>query len=231
MKVAVVTGASRGVGYETAKQLATQYSCKVIAIARSSDKLEQLSKESSNIIKWCVDIKEITPKKFDAFLTQHQISEIDILVNNAGKLINKPFLELNYSDYKEVYDINVFGALLLTQLSTPYMLRADNPHIVNISSVGGVNNTSKFSGLSIYSSSKGALTVLSECLAEELKETNIKVNCLALGAVQTEMLEEAFPGYKAPISAQKMAEYISVFALNQHNYMNGQVIKVALSNP
>ena len=153
------------------------------------------------------------------------------MINNAGLLINKPFLDIEYEDFLSVFEVNFYSALLITKLSTPYLLRSNSAHIVNISSVGGVNDTLKFPGLSVYSSSKGALTILSECLSEELKETNIKVNCLALGAVQTEMLEQAFPDYKAPINAKEMAIYISDFALKQHNYMNGQIVKVALSNP
>ena len=116
-------------------------------------------------------------------------------------------------------------------MCVPYLLRSESSHIVNISSIGGVNNTIKFPGLSVYSSSKGALSILSECLAEELKETNIKVNCLALGAVQTEMLQQAFPDYEAPVSSFSMANYVSNFALEQHKYMNGQIVRVALSNP
>ena len=89
-----------------------------------------------------------------------------------------------------------------------YPKLSSSSHVVNISSIGGLANTSKFPGLSAYSSSKGALNILTEMLAEEYKETSIKFNTLALGAVQTEMLEEAFPGYNAPISPNEVSKFI-----------------------
>lgn len=230
MKTIVITGASKGIGFETAKNLANS-GHRVIAIARSGDKLEALQKESTNIIIWKKDIRNINESNFDEFLNQHSITQLDILINNAGLLVNKPFLDIDYEDFLSVFEVNFYSALLLSKVCVPYLLRSESSHIVNISSVGGVNNTIKFPGLSVYSSSKGALSILSECLAEELKETNIKVNCLALGAVQTEMLQQAFPDYEAPVSSLSMANYVSNFALEQHKYMNGQIVRVALSNP
>jgi NAD(P)-dependent dehydrogenase (short-subunit alcohol dehydrogenase family) len=104
-------------------------------------------------------------------------------------------------------------------------------HIVNISSMGGFQGSAKYKGLSYYSASKAALACLTECLATEFTEFGISVNCLALGAVQTEMLDEAFPGYKAPVDAKQMAEFISGFALTGHKFFNGKILPVALGNP
>ena len=104
-------------------------------------------------------------------------------------------------------------------------------HVVNISSMGGIQGSMKFSGLSAYSSSKAALITLSELLAEEYKETGPSFNVLALGAVQTEMLEEAFPGYKASVSAVEMARYIMQFSLTGHQMYNGKVLQVSNSTP
>ena len=117
----------------------------------------------------------------------------------------------------------------LTQLLLP--LFSSNAHIVNISSVGGIQGSVKFSGLTAYSSSKAALISLTECLAEEYKETDLAFNCLALGAVQTEMLEEAFPGYQAPITAVDMATYIFDFSLNGSEFYKGKVLNVSKSTP
>jgi NAD(P)-dependent dehydrogenase (short-subunit alcohol dehydrogenase family) len=97
--------------------------------------------------------------------------------------------------------------------------------------MGGFQGSAKFKGLSAYSSSKSALAGLTECLAEELKEKNIAVNCLAIGAVQTEMLNKAFPGYQAPLKANEMAAFISEFAVNGHKYFNGKIIPVSSSTP
>ena len=97
--------------------------------------------------------------------------------------------------------------------------------------MGGVQGSAKFAGLAAYSSSKGALITLMELLAEEYKEKGISFNALALGAVQTEMLQEAFPGYRASVSAERMGQYIAEFALSGHELYNGKVLQVSNSTP
>jgi NAD(P)-dependent dehydrogenase (short-subunit alcohol dehydrogenase family) len=97
--------------------------------------------------------------------------------------------------------------------------------------MGGVQGSSKFAGLAAYSSSKGALITLTELLAEEFKETGPSFNALAFGAVQTEMLEEAFPGYIAPLSADQMGAYLLNFALTGHQFFNGKVLPVSSGTP
>jgi NAD(P)-dependent dehydrogenase (short-subunit alcohol dehydrogenase family) len=104
-------------------------------------------------------------------------------------------------------------------------------HIVNISSMGGFQGSMKFAGLAAYSTSKAALCSFTELFAEEFKGSGIAMNCLCLGAVQTEMLEEAFPGYKAPLTPDQMATFIEEFSLSAHQYMNGKIIPVSLTNP
>jgi NAD(P)-dependent dehydrogenase (short-subunit alcohol dehydrogenase family) len=104
-------------------------------------------------------------------------------------------------------------------------------HVVSISSMGGVQGSVKFPGLSAYSSSKGAIITLTELLAEEYKETGPSFNVLALGSVQTEMLEEAFPGFKAPLSATEMAQYIMDFSLTGNKFYNGKILQVSSTTP
>jgi NAD(P)-dependent dehydrogenase (short-subunit alcohol dehydrogenase family) len=128
-----------------------------------------------------------------------------------------------------MFSVNTKAPFLIVKALLPYFNKPS--HIVNISSMGGFQGSVKFSGLSLYSASKGALAILTECLAEELKEKDIKVNCLALGSVQTEMLAEAFPGYKAQSGPAEMAEFIDNFALNAHRNMNGKIIPVSSTTP
>ena len=97
--------------------------------------------------------------------------------------------------------------------------------------MGGIQGSTKFAGLSAYSSSKGAVITLSELLAEEFKEQGIAFNVLALGSVNTEMLQEAFPGYEAPLSPKQMAEYIFNFTLTGNQFYNGKVLQVSSSTP
>ena len=184
-------------------------------------------RDSSNFNYLSTDITLLNSQKISSWI---KVETIDILVNNAGFLINKPFEDISYADYKSVMDTNYWGAFSITQ-SLVKKLSSAKGQVINISSMGGVNYSSKFSGLSLYSSSKGALTILTECVAEELKPHNIRVNALALGAVQTEMLKEAFPEYKAEISSAQMASYIIGFARSVDNILNGQIIRATSSNP
>lgn len=228
----LITGASRGIGYYTALKLAADPANTVIAIARDQDRLQQLKARAGhgNLHIIPSDIDNIDPQSLIQQIAK-AIDKVDILINNAGALVNKPFESITPAELHHIYNINVFAPFKLIQALLPVMGHGSASHIINISSMGGVQGSSKFPGLSAYSSSKAAIAGLTECLAEELKDRNIKVNCLALGAVQTEMLEEAFPGYKAPLSPIQMAEFIAHFSLTAHNYINGKIIPVSLSTP
>ncbi len=227
----IITGASRGIGKEVAIQLANSGENRVIAIARDEKKLNTLKKEvkdPARVIPIAFDLRNGDYELLSKEIRGH-FSEIHVLINNAGILINKKISRLSADDFDQMMDVNVKSAFLLIQALIP--LFEPNGHIVNISSMGGVQGSAKFPGLSLYSASKGALAILSECMAEELKDYNISVNCLALGAAQTEMLTEAFPAYKAPLSAEQMASYIADFAINGQQFFNGKILPVSLSTP
>ncbi|WP_440121180.1 SDR family NAD(P)-dependent oxidoreductase [Tenacibaculum sp. Ill] len=226
MKNVVITGTSRGIGFELAQQFANQ-GHQVLALSRNTKPLEQIN--HSNITTISVDLSnEIDIEKAVSFVTT-EWKKVDILINNAGKLINKPFEQLTTQDFEEVYRVNVFAVAELTRNLLPFMQKGS--HVVTVSSMGGIQGSMKFPGLAAYSSAKGAVITLSELLAEEYKEQQIAFNVLALGAVQTEMLEEAFPGYEAPLSAKEMANYIFDFALTGNKYYNGKVLQVSSSTP
>ena len=222
----VITGTSRGIGYELAKKFADAGN-QVLALSRNTTPLDQLNHK--NIVSISVDLaKEEDFKKAVDYINNNW-KRVDILINNAGRLVNKPFSELTTSDFEEVYKVNVFAVAELTRQLLPFMPK--NSHVVTVSSMGGIQGSMKFPGLAAYSSAKGAVITLSELLAEEYKEQQIAFNVLALGAVQTEMLQEAFPGYVAPISAVEMANYIFNFALTGNTYFNGKVLQVSSSTP
>ena len=224
----VITGCSKGIGAELVKLLSENHN--VYGLSRDLVSLEKLQFSLSNPSNFHFIQSDITHLNKEVVNSWINVDSIDVLINNAGLLVNKPFNDISYQDYKEVMDVNFWGAYYLSQLLLD-KLSISKGQIINISSMGGVNFSSKFPGLSLYSSSKGALTILSECLAEELKPYGIRVNALALGAVQTEMLNKAFPGYKANISPEEMAQYIINFVNPGGNIMNGQVIKVTNSSP
>lgn len=229
----IITGASRGIGYEAVKKAAADPSNNVIAISRNSAGLDKLRKESlhNNIYVIPFDLSSPALSEELLPLIKEKTKSIDILINNAGALLNKPFAAITEEELHYIYKVNVFAPFRLIQVLLPLMGKRGSSHIVNISSMGGFQGSAKFPGLSAYSSSKAAIAGLTECLAEELKENNVRVNCLALGAVQTEMLAEAFPGYEAPLSAAQMADFVIDFSFKAHHYLNGKVIPVSLSTP
>ena len=225
MKNIIITGTSRGIGYELALQFANA-GHQVLAISR---KTPQTLIENENITCLSVDLgKEDELVEVEKFLS-HTWEKVDIIIHNAGSLLLKPFSQTTQEDFESVYKVNVFGVANLTRVCLTYLQKGS--HVVTISSMGGIQGSMKFAGLSAYSSSKGAVITLSELLAEEYKEQGIAFNVLALGAVNTEMLHEAFPGYEAPISATEMADYIFNFALTGNKYHNGKIIQVSSSTP
>lgn len=226
MKNIIITGASRGIGYELAK-LCADSGHNVLALSRNEKPI--LNVNHKNIHAFSFDISKSKDLDNMVEYISTEWKQVDILINNAGKLLNKPFSEISSKDFEDVYKVNVFGVAEITRRVLPFMKRES--HVVTISSMGGIQGSAKFPGLSAYSSSKGAVITLSELLAEEYKESGIAFNVLALGAVQTEMLEEAFPGYQAPLTAIEMATYIKNFALTGHKFYNGKVLQVSNSTP
>lgn len=221
----VITGASRGIGLALVKSFLVKHHYKVWALSRNTSPLIRL--KLPNVVVTSLDL---TDEDAVASWSQNEAPEnIDVLINNAGKLVNKPFAETKQSDFEEVYKVNVFGLANITRAILKN-LQPDG-HVVNISSMGGIGGTSKFPGLAAYSSSKGAVSILTELLAEEFKETGPVVNALALGAVQTEMLSEAFPGLDVPMTAANMADYIANFALKGRLFYNGKVLPVSNTTP
>ncbi len=226
MKTFLVTGASRGIGLETVKTL-LDAGARVVLVSRNAS---EVNLESAHLIKLNADLSaDNEGEKIANALKSLEINVIDGLVHNAGTLICKKFESLTLADFESVYRVNVFAVAMLTQALLPFLHRGS--HVLGISSMGGIQGSSKFSGLAAYSSSKGALITLFELLAEEFKEQGIYFNSLALGAVQTEMLAEAFPGYVAPVTAPEMGSFIADFVQNGHRFFNGKVLPVALSTP
>ena len=222
----IITGTSRGIGFELVHLFANQ-GHNVLALSRNAQPVNNL--HFDNISSFAFDLcEEEDYKKVENFI-QNEWKHVDILINNAGMLLNQPFGETTFKDFTKVYETNVFGVAEMTRIVLPFM-KSDG-HVVTISSMGGIQGSVKFPGLAAYSSSKGAVITLTELLAEEYKETGPQFNVLALGAVQTEMLREAFPDFQAPTTALEMATYINEFSLNGNKFYNGKVLQVSNSTP
>ena len=225
MKNIIITGTSRGIGNELALKFANE-GHNVLAISRKT--CANLAKHE-NVTCLSVDLSNENELLDIANFLSSTWKQVDIIINNAGAIINKPFAQTRVEDFRRIYEVNVFGIVSLTQIALPYLKKGS--HVVTISSMGGIQGSMKFAGLSAYSSSKGAVITLAELLSEEYKERGISFNVLALGSVQTEMLNEAFPGYKAPLSAAEMASYIKDFSLTGNKFFNGKVLQVSSSTP
>jgi len=225
----IVTGASRGIGFETALYLANNKNT-VTAIARSENQLAKLKSVGGEYIQpLALDITtDSAGDRISKHLKQLNLP-LDGLINNAGLLINKPFEKTTDRDWEQQITINLMAPVRLIRSLLPSFSKG--AHILNISSMGGFQGSSKFSGLSAYSVSKGALSILTECLGKELIHKDIYTNCLCLGAVQTEMLKQAFPGFNAPVQPEEMGKYIGEFILTGHRYYNGKILPVATNDP
>lgn len=227
-KTIVIVGSSRGIGKAMIDLFAKDESNKIYALSRDEEKMRKQFSGYPNVECRAYDLTtNDSAKQLEHIFSG--VDKIDILINNAGYLVNKPFEELSHRDFERSYQVNVIGVMETVQALLPKM--EQGTHIVNISSMGGFQGTVKFAGLAAYSTSKAALVSFTELFAEEFKDTNIKMNCLCLGAVQTEMLHEAFPGYEALVSPEQMAEYICNFSLTAQQWMNGRIIPVSLTTP
>lgn len=224
MKNVIITGTSSGIGLELVKTY-SKNGYNVISLSRSN--LDEKSLKNVKHINFDITNDESITNLADTINKEY--TSIDILINNAGKLINKPFEDFTKKDFYSIYDVNVFGVVNLIQKLLPFFNK--DSHVVNISSIGGMIGSSKFPGLSAYSSSKGALNILTEVLAEEYKQKGPKFNSLSLGSVNTPMLNKAFPGYSASVSPDEMASFIFNFANSGSKIFNGKVIPVSSTNP
>ncbi len=222
MKTILVSGSSSGIGFAICEESKKQ-GHKVIGISRNiNSQASELGVRSYSV--------DVTNQNQINELINNLTSEniiIDILINNAGLLIKDRFRDTSDDMFKRVYDVNVFGLANLTRALLPIINK--DGQVINITSVGGLNKSKKFPGLSAYASSKGALITLTEVLAEEYR-SRPRFNCLALGSVKTKMLAEAFPGYEAKITPDEMAKQILDFAFDQNNTRNGEIITLDKGN-
>jgi NAD(P)-dependent dehydrogenase (short-subunit alcohol dehydrogenase family) len=228
----IITGGSRGIGKETALCLAKNKDNQVLITGRNERAMRIVAESAphDNIFYYVVDFMKL--ESLTESFREHVssvFSIVDILINNAGNLTKKRFTDLSPDEIRAMMETNFFAPVFIIRTLLPLMKKGS--HIVNIASMGGFQGSVKFSGLSCYSASKAALACLTECLAMELSGAGISVNCLAPGSVQTEMLEEAFPGYKAPVEAKEMGDYIAAFAASGNKYFNGKILPLAVTTP
>ncbi len=228
----IINGASKGIGKETAICLANDKNNQLLITGRDEPSLKAVagSVANNNISYLKMDLAEID-KNIDFVRDQifNRFSKVDILINCTGALIVKDFMKISDTEARSMMETNFFGPAAFIRLVVPIM--PPGSHIINISSMGGFQGSSKYRGMAYYSASKSAIACMTECLAVELKDNGISVNCLAPGSVQTEMFKNAFPGYQASAKPGDIAGFISFFAINGHRFFNGKILPVATDNP
>jgi NAD(P)-dependent dehydrogenase (short-subunit alcohol dehydrogenase family) len=232
-RTVVVTGASTGVGRAVALSLARNHGCTVIAVARDAAKLEELKREvpagAGAVRPLPLDLG--ATGAIEAVVQAVGAARLHGLVNNAGLLIKREWGHWTAEDLQRLFRLNAAVPLLLTQALTPALGGDPLGHVVNIGSMGGFQGSVKFPGLAAYSASKAALANMAECMAVELQERGVCCNAVCLGAVDTAMLREAFPGYTAPVGPDAVGAWLAQFLLGGHKFFNGKVLPLAVSTP
>jgi NAD(P)-dependent dehydrogenase (short-subunit alcohol dehydrogenase family) len=231
-KVALITGAGRGIGAATARLLASR-GVKVALMART---LVQVEAQASAIEKefgaGCALalVGDVSDEKFlqESFARiKATFGPVSILVNNAGVLLRAPLTETSLADWEKVMRVNVTAAFLCSKYAIPQMREAGHGAIVNVSSLSGIRSALKFPGFSAYIASKHALVGLTEGLSVEVKSLGIRVNCIAPGAVDTQMLRSADPSLKTKTQPEEIAQIITYLCDDHASHvLTGSVIEV-----
>lgn len=222
-KVAIVTGASSGIGRSTVELLA-QRGARVAAFARSADKLARLASDRVVPVTGDVSVLGDVERLFSA--AESHFGHVDVLVNNAGMIDPAPLIETTFDEWQEIFSVNVHGVYLTCRRALPSMIDRRAGAIVNVSSISGVPGPEKFPGWVSYCASKGAVISLTEALAVEVKEHGVRVNCVSPGSVDTPMWAEASGGAPAAMTPQEVAEAILFLASDRSRPMNGQNVNV-----
>ncbi|HJT16305.1 MAG TPA: SDR family oxidoreductase [Thermoanaerobaculia bacterium] len=225
-RVAIVTGASSGIGRSTAEML-VERGARVAVFARSAGKLKALAKKyDDRMLAVAGDVSD--PDSVERLFseTEARFGKCDILINDAGTYVTKRIEKMSDRDWDRVFAVNVRGAFLTTRRAVKSMIPRRSGTIVNVSSISGVPGPEKFPGFSAYCASKAALIGFSEQLATELREHSIRVNCVSPGSVDTAMWAAVSGGSPADMTPPEVAEVILFLASERSRPINGQNIHV-----
>jgi meso-butanediol dehydrogenase/(S,S)-butanediol dehydrogenase/diacetyl reductase len=225
-RVAIVTGASSGIGRATA-ELLIERGARVVAFARSAGKLKSLARKyDDRMLAVPGDVSDAESIERLFAQTESRFGRCDILINNAGTYVNKRIEKMTERDWDRIFAVNVRGAFLTTRRAAKGMIARRSGAIVNVSSISGVPGPEKFPGYSAYCASKAALIEFTESLAVELKEHGVRVNCVSPGSVDTAMWAAVSDNARADMTPAEVAEVILFLASERSRPMNGQNIHV-----
>jgi NAD(P)-dependent dehydrogenase (short-subunit alcohol dehydrogenase family) len=225
-KVAIVTGASSGIGRRTAEMLAER-GARVAVFARSRERLEHIATPFGNrMIAVAGDIAELAQIERLFSACESRFGPCDILINNAGMIDVAPLVDTTLEQWRRMFAVNVDGIYLATRRALPSMMKKKSGAIVNVSSISGIPGPEKFPGWVSYCASKGAVISMTEALAVEVKEHGVRVNAVSPGSVDTPMWADASGGAPASMTPDEVAEAILFLASGRSRPMNGQNVSV-----
>lgn len=236
-KVVLITGASNGIGAQMARVFANNDYCVIVNYNKSKTKAENLVNEICSKGKMAISYQaDVSCAKQVEDMVNYAIScfgHIDVLINNAGICSNKILIDETYESVNDVISVNVLGTIITSKIVTKHMLKTGKGKIINISSIWGVVGGA---GESVYSASKGAIIAFTKSLAKELAFSNITVNAIAPGVVETNMLncfnkqekqnlKEEIP-LKRFASTNEIANVALFLAEKKADYITGQTIQI-----
>ncbi|HET7710578.1 MAG TPA: SDR family oxidoreductase [Thermoanaerobaculia bacterium] len=225
-RVAVVTGASSGIGRATARLLAAE-GARVALFSRSEERLRDLAQiypDQMLAVAGDVADEQAISRLFEE--CEKGFGPCDLLVNNAGMIFPRSLHQTSPEDWDRLFAVNVRGVFLATRRALPSMLERGSGAIVNVASISGVLGTKKFPGYVSYCASKAAVISLTEALAVELRDRGVRVNCISPGAVETQMWREAGGGAPASMTPEEVARGILFLLSSESSPMNGQNLHV-----
>lgn len=239
-KTALITGSNRGLGLQLLQMLSAN-GYNVIACTRSKSSsfskiIDEVSKKNNNkIYNLSFDLlnHSDTESSLTQFLNNYE-DNVDLLINNAGILKNSLMLMTSIKEVEDIFKVNVISTILVTQIVVKKMIKYKKGNILNISSISAKENNF---GRSIYSSSKSAIESITKSLSKEFSRFNVRVNCIAPGLIDSEMLkknttEENINKVIRRIASQRLGTFedicklILFLASEDSNYINGQILSI-----
>jgi NAD(P)-dependent dehydrogenase (short-subunit alcohol dehydrogenase family) len=228
-RIAIITGAGRGVGRATA-QLFAREGAQVVLFSRTRSHLDETSAEITRRGGHALTIVGDVSREEDVCSLFQQVRDtyghVDILINCAGIVAVRPFVEMDAATWDQVLGVNLRGTFLCCREAFRIMTEQQQGVIVNFSSLSGVKGVEKFPGLSAYNVSKAGVAGLTEILAVEGKPYNIRVCAVSPGAIDTEMLRQAAPHLKAGMTPQDMAEILLFLTDDSGRMFSGSNIEL-----
>ena len=225
-RVAVVTGASSGIGERCAEKL-VERGARVVLFARSAETLRAIAaRHEDRMLAISGDVADEAAIARLFAETESRFGACDILINNAGMIDPKPMVATSADDWDRMFAVNVRGAFLCARRALPGMIARGSGTIVNVSSISGVVGPEKFPGYVSYCASKGAVISMTEAMAVEVKSRGVRVNCVSPGSVDTKMWAEASGGAPAEMTPDEVAETILFLVSDASRPINGQNLHV-----